>query len=99
MTTSADISTRDNTAAGRFEILVGDEVAGFAEYSVAHGVATMPHTVIEEAYDGHGLGSKLARFALDTVRERGLQVRPLCPFIRGYIDKHEEYADLVHHRG
>jgi predicted GNAT family acetyltransferase len=98
MTTPAEISTRDNPEAGRFEILVGTEVAGFAEYSVADGVATMPHTVIHDAFDGHGLGGKLARYALDTVRERGLEVRPLCPFIRSYIDKHEEYADLVHHR-
>jgi predicted GNAT family acetyltransferase len=98
MTAPAEISTRDNADAGRFEILVGDDVAGFAEYSVANGVATMPHTVVDEAYDGQGLGSTLARFALDTVRERGLEVRPLCPFIRGYIERHEEYADLVHHR-
>lgn len=95
MSTSVEISTRDNAEAGRFEILVGSDVAGFAEYSVTDGVATMPHTVIEKAFDGHGLGGKLARFALDTVRERGLTVRPLCPFIKSWIDKHEEYADLV----
>ena len=95
MATSVEISTRDNAGEGRFEILVGDEVAGFAEYSVADGVATMPHTVVDEAHDGQGLGGKLARFALDTVRERGLKVRPLCRFIKGYIDKHQEYADLV----
>lgn len=98
MTTIAEISTRDNAAAGRFEILVGDEVAGFAEYSVARGIATMPHTVVDDAYDGQGLGSRLARFALDTVRERELKVRPFCPFIRSYIERHEEYADLVYHR-
>jgi predicted GNAT family acetyltransferase len=98
MTTPAEISTRDNPGAGRFEILVGDEVAGFAEYSVAHGIATMPHTVVHDAYDGQGLGSRLARFALDTVRERELEVRPLCPFIRDYIERHDEYADLVAHR-
>jgi predicted GNAT family acetyltransferase len=98
MTAPAEISTRDNPDAGRFEILVGDEVAGFAEYSVADGVATMPHTVVDDAYDGQGLGSRLARFALDTVRERELEVRPLCPFIRSYIERHQEYADLVHHR-
>ena len=98
MTAPAEISTRDNPDAGRFEILVGDEVAGFAEYSVAHGIATMPHTVVDDAYDGQGLGSRLARYALDTVRERGLEVRPSCPFIRDYIERHEEYADLVHHR-
>ena len=92
---SEQVTTRDNADAGRFEILVGDEVAGFADYTVADGVATMPHTVVEKAFDGQGLGGKLARFALDSVRERGLRVRPLCPFIKGYIDKHEEYADLV----
>ena len=95
MTTSADLTLRDNAEGGRFEILVGDEVAGFAHYSVADGVATMPHTVVEPAFDGQGLGGRLARFALDSLRERGLRVRPTCPFIKGYIDKHEEYADLV----
>ncbi len=95
MTTSVEISTHDNVVAGRFEILVGNDVAGFAEYSVSDGVATLPHTVVEDAYDGQGLGGKLARFTLDTVRERGLTVHPLCSFIRDYIDKHEEYADLV----
>ena len=98
MTSSAEISTLDNADAGRFEILVGTEVAGYAEYSVADGVATMPHTVVEKAHDGQGLGSELARFALDTVRARGLKVRPRCPFIKSYIDEHDEYADLVAHR-
>lgn len=95
MTTSAQISTRDSADDGRFEILVGTAVAGFADYSVADGVVTMPHTVIEKEHDGQGLGGKLAAFALDTVRERGLKVRPLCSFIKGYVAKHEEYADLV----
>ena len=93
--TTSDVTTRDNPDEGRFEILVGDEVAGFTIYSVEDGVATMPHTVVEKAYDGQGLGSRLAVHALDTLRERGLKVRPLCPFIKGYIDRHEEYADLV----
>ena len=71
MSETGAISTRDNAAAGQFEILVGDVVAGFTQYSVADGVATMPHTVVEEAFDGQGLGSKLAALALDTLRERG----------------------------
>lgn len=95
MTTPAEVSLRDNADAGRFEIMVGDEVAGFAEYSVADGVATMPHTLIEKAFDDQGLGSRLARFSLDTIREQSLTVRPVCPFIKGYIDRHEEYADLL----
>ena len=50
---------------------------------------------IDDAYEGQGLGSRLARAALDDARGRGLRVRPLCPFIRGWIKRHEDYQDLV----
>jgi predicted GNAT family acetyltransferase len=42
-----------------------------------------------------GLGSRLVRAALDDVRGKGLQVVPLCPFVRGWIERHPDYADLV----
>jgi len=29
------------------------------------------------------------------VRAQGLTVKPLCPFVGGYIAKHPEYADLL----
>ena len=32
---------------------------------------------------------------LDIVRAQGLTVKPLCPFVAGYIAKHPEYADLL----
>jgi predicted GNAT family acetyltransferase len=37
----------------------------------------------------------LVRQMLDDVRNRGLSIRPLCPFVRVYIRGHDEYADLV----
>jgi predicted GNAT family acetyltransferase len=41
------------------------------------------------------VGSQLAAGALDAVRERGLRVIPRCPFIAGYLSRHQEYADLL----
>jgi hypothetical protein len=35
------------------------------------------------------------RSALDAARSRGLQVTPMCPFVRAYIEHHPEYRDLV----
>jgi predicted GNAT family acetyltransferase len=32
---------------------------------------------------------------LDDAREHGQQVLPYCPFVRSYIERHQEYADLV----
>jgi predicted GNAT family acetyltransferase len=85
----------DNPSALRYEIHVDDDLAGFAAYGRLHDVITFTHTEIDPAYEGQGLGSTLARAALDDARAKGLRVRPHCPFIRSYIGRHPEYADLV----
>ncbi|MFC8722081.1 GNAT family N-acetyltransferase [Kitasatospora sp. NPDC057198] len=88
---------RDNAEQSRFEISTDAGPAGFAEYQLRDEGRTVAfvHTVIDPAFEGQGLGGKLARAALDTVRERGASVLPYCPFIRGWIAKHPEYTDLV----
>jgi hypothetical protein len=53
------------------------------------------HTEIDPSFEGQGIGSALVRGALDVERAAGTAIVPLCPFVRGYIDKHPEYADLV----
>lgn len=79
----------------RFEIHEDGQLAGFAVYRLEPGRITLVHTEIDDAFGGRGLGGKLARTALDTARERGLAVVPRCPFIRAWIEKHPDYADLV----
>jgi predicted GNAT family acetyltransferase len=44
---------------------------------------------------GQGIGSKLARGALEQARTHGLKVVPKCPFIAAFIAKNAEFADLV----
>jgi predicted GNAT family acetyltransferase len=85
----------DNPQELRYEIRVGDELAGFSTYARLHGVITFIHTEIDPAYEGQGLGTTLARAVLDAARAAGLRVRPRCPFIRAFIERHAEYADLV----
>ncbi|MPZ63409.1 MAG: GNAT family N-acetyltransferase [Propionibacteriales bacterium] len=86
---------RDNPDRSRYEVWAGDELAGFGVYRLRDDRITFVHTEIEPAYEGQGLGSVLARHALDATRERGLAVLPVCPFFAGYIRRHPEYADLV----
>lgn len=90
----------DNPEQSRYEIFAGEDgtqLAGFAEYflSASEGEIAFIHTEIDPAFSGQGLGGKLARAVLDAVRERKLAVLPYCPFIRGWMRKHPEYADLV----
>ena len=78
----------------RFEVFVGEELGGFAEYKLTGKKIAFTHTEIDPRFEGHGLGGRLARSALDSARERGLEVLPFCPFIRGWIAKHPDYIEL-----
>ena len=88
---------RDNPEQHRFEIVADDgKVAGFVQYQRrGDGVIDLVHTEIDDAYEGQGLGGKLARGTLDLVRSRGEHVVASCPFINGWIEKHPDYEDLV----
>jgi len=88
-------SVTNNSAASRYEIHVDGQLAGFADYTTQPGVIAMPHTEVDPAFEGRGLGSRLARAALDDIRHQGMHVAPNCPFIATYIRRHPEYADLV----
>lgn len=89
-TTVVDVPER-----GRFEIRDGDRVVGLASYHVDDGVMTLPHTEIDPAMGGRGLGTTLVAGVLDAARERGLHVLPYCSFVRHYIQQHPDYVDLV----
>jgi predicted GNAT family acetyltransferase len=95
--TEPNAQVHDNTEEGRYEITVDDVLTGFARYVRRGGRAYFVHTEIESKHEGAGLGSALARGALDAQRALGEPVVPLCPFIRDYIERHPEYADVVDH--
>jgi predicted GNAT family acetyltransferase len=88
------ITVRDVPERHRYELTVGDEVAGISIYRLGDGVMVFEHTEVDAAFEGRGLGSLLAKTALDDARSRGLRIRTECPFIRAYIRRHPEYADL-----
>jgi uncharacterized protein len=79
----------------QYEIWAGDELAGYTKYHPYNGALAFIHTEVDERFEGQGLGSTLVRRALDEVRSRDESVLPFCPFVREFIGKHHEYADLV----
>ena len=94
-TTGGEVEVRDNPADHRFEAWVDGQLAGYSEYRPFDGWLVFVHTEVDPAFGGRGVGSRLARGALDTVRARGLRLTPQCPFIASYIRSHPEYQDLV----
>jgi uncharacterized protein len=91
-----DVVVLEHEAAHRFEIWVGDDLAGFLKYRALEGpLHAFDHTEVEPRYEGHGLAGRLVTEALDAARERGWSLLPYCPYVRSYLARHREYVDLV----
>ena len=85
----------DHPERSRYLAWLGDDAVGYSEYETEPGRIVFTHTVVKPEYEGRGIGSQLAKQTLDDVRERGLRITPICPFIRSYLRRHSEYADIV----
>ena len=94
MDTSA-IETVDRPERSRYEIRVDGRMAGVATYELAGEQITLVHTKVGRAFEGRGLGSRLAKDVLDDIRVRGLAVRLECPFMASYVRSHPAYQDLL----
>jgi hypothetical protein len=79
----------------RYEIRDGDQLLGQAVYQRRGDQVVFTHTEVDDDSEHSGLGSTLVRAALDDVRSKGGTVVPLCSFVRGWIERHPEYKDLV----
>jgi uncharacterized protein len=84
----------DNKAHHRFELEVDGHLAK-SFYEIENGVITFIHTEVPPELGGKGVGSRLIKGALDQVRGRDLKVIAECLFVKAYIEKHPEYADLL----
>lgn len=84
----------ENEEKHRFELGEEGEKAVLT-YLRSGETMTLTHTIVPPEVEGQGVGSRLVRGALDAVRERGLKVVPQCSFVRGFIERHPEYQELV----
>ena len=87
-------TVQNNPSKKRYELTVEGHTAA-TYYTLSNGVITFVHTEVPKELEGRGGGSKLIKGALDQVRADGLKVVAQCPFVKAYIGKHAEYADLL----
>lgn len=81
----------------RFEIHEDGFVA-FEQYELFDGGISYLHTEVPKELEGKGIASAIAKYILDYAEENNLKVKPYCPYIKAYIDKHVEYqANSVFH--
>ncbi|RYY78585.1 MAG: N-acetyltransferase [Moraxellaceae bacterium] len=93
----------NNEQGKRFEIHVDAKVAFedydyFTTHQGERGIAYL-HTEVPPELGGRGIASYLIKYILDYAEQHGLKVKPICPLVKAYIDKHPEYqANSVYHQ-
>ena len=79
-----------NDEDGRYEIHVGDVLAGFTVFRAdSRGRLIFPHTEVDPAFRGRGIAGRLVAAATADVAARGETVIPHCPVVAGYLRKNE----------
>lgn len=91
------IEVTDHPDRHRYEVTVDGRLAGFAAYRLrGEDRIVFTHTEVDDAFEGQGIGGRLAQGALDDVRTKGERlVIALCPFISAWLRRHPDYQDLV----
>ncbi|AND17398.1 N-acetyltransferase [Rathayibacter tritici] len=89
-TDSGSPHVRDDPEQSRFVIEVDGTPAGFAAYTRRGDEVVLTHTVVDDAWEGQGLGSILARAAVTAITVAGDTVVPRCPFIAAWLSKHPD---------
>lgn len=89
------IEAHDQPEQHRYVLTVDGAIAGVSVYTRQGDEITFVHTQVKRAFGGRGLGSRLARYALDDARRRGQRVVADCPFVATFIRTHPAYQDLL----
>jgi predicted GNAT family acetyltransferase len=89
------MTVRDNPTELRYELVDGDRVVGQIRYRREPGAVVLVHTEVDPAYEGRGLASELVEGAFRDLRDRGLRIVPVCPYVRAWLRRHPDEADLI----
>jgi hypothetical protein len=79
----------------RFTIGVEGRTVGFTEFADRDGQRIFTHTEVDDDFEGRGLATILIGEALQATRDGGLRIVPVCPMVANYVEKHDEYSDVV----
>jgi uncharacterized protein len=89
------VGVSNDPEAGVFRASVDGRAAGIVAYRQDGDVYDLLHTEVDDAFEGQGVGSELVHQVLGEIRAAGARVRPSCPFVRRYVQRHPDEADVV----
>ncbi|MCE3225961.1 MAG: family N-acetyltransferase [Bacteroidetes bacterium] len=90
-----EVKHRDEKPKGAFYIEEnGKEIATMTYVFAGEGRFIIDHTVVDQAYEGKGLGRQLVKAGVGFARKNHLKIIPLCPYAKRILEKTPEYSDI-----
>ena len=86
---------RDNTDQLQYELETDAGIALMTYRDSPRGHRVLVHTEVPPAMQGLGVGSRLVKAVLDDAHAHGRPIVPACEFVKSYLERHPEYADVV----
>jgi predicted GNAT family acetyltransferase len=91
---NADLRVTDNQAESRLELEADGHVAEL-EYRRNGNRLVLIHTEVPTELEGRGLGGRLVTAAVERAQRDSMTIVPLCPFARGWLERHPDVAAQV----
>lgn len=85
-----------NKDLSRYELWLGEEKIGHADYLDVNGELQFTHTEVDPAHQGKNYAAILMRDSFADVDANNLgKVWPVCPYVVTYMTRHPETAHLL----
>lgn len=85
---------KNNREEGRFEYHIGDEMA-YAAYRLEGSVLSINYVEAPSALRGTGAAGNLMQKVMETARDEGYTVVPVCSYAAAWIRRNGEFQDLL----
>jgi predicted GNAT family acetyltransferase len=90
----ADYKLIRNEAKHRYEYRIDGKIA-YVAYEEENGTLRLIRTFVPKALEGKGIAGALVQDIMEEIGKRGLRMKPACPYIIAYVEKHPEYKRLL----
>ena len=90
------LTVRHEPDAERYAVYEGDELQGWIDYDRSGTTVRLLHAEVPPLMRNRGVGGEVVRVILDELRASTTdRVQPICGFVRMWMRRHPEYADLT----
>jgi len=83
-----------NAASQRFESKV-DGLLCRCDYRMHGNTMMLVHTEVPPQLEGRGIASLLVRAAFEHAKQNGMDVLPVCSYVRTWVERHPEVGPLL----